>query len=74
MKFGVSPQKLRKKQFLLANSRTISTNLRVLGLDLHSSSPEPVNFFEAQSSLGKAHAVIWEGHSYGMPPVVPGLD
>ena len=41
-----------KKQFLLANSRAISTNLGVLGLDLHSSSPETVNFFGAQSSLG----------------------
>ena len=48
--------KITKKQFLLANSRAISTNLGILGLDLHSSSPEPVNFFGAQSSLG--------GHSF----------
>ena len=46
--------KTTKKQFLLANSRTISTNLGVLGLDLHSSSLERVNFFGAQSSLGRA--------------------
>ena len=46
--------KTTKKQFLLANSRTISTSLGVLGLDLHSSSHESVNFFGAQSSLGGA--------------------
>ena len=46
--------KTTKKHFLLANSRTISTNLGVLGLDLHSSSPERVNFFGAQASLGRA--------------------
>ena len=49
--------KTTKKQFLLANSRAVNTNL---GLDLHSSSPETVNFFGAQSSLG--------GHGPGMPP------
>ena len=59
--------KTTKKQFLLANSRAISTNLGVLGLDLHSSSPEPVNFFGAQSSLGGAQAVIW-GALPRMPP------
>ena len=67
--------KATKKQFLLANSRTISTNLRVLDFNLHSSSPKPANFFGAQSSLGKAQAVIWEGHGSGMPPrgARPGL-
>ena len=44
--------KITKRQFLLANSRAVTTNLGVLGLDLHSSSPEPVNFFGAQFSLG----------------------
>ena len=44
--------KTTKKQFLLANFRAISINLGVLGLDLHSSRPEPVNFFGARSSLG----------------------
>ena len=34
--------------------RAVNTNLGVLGLDLHSNSPEPVNFFGAQSSLGGA--------------------
>ena len=32
--------------------RAVNTNLGVLGFDLHSKSPEPVNFFGAQSSLG----------------------
>ena len=60
--------KTTKKQFLLANFKAISTNLGVLGLDLHSSSPEPVNLFGAQSSLG-AHKQSFEGgHGPGMPP------
>ena len=67
----MSPQKVRKnkkKQLLLINSRAISNILRVLGFDLHSSSPKPVNFFGAQSSLGWAQlsfrgeqAVSWGG-------------
>ena len=44
-KIRCSPQKLRKYRSFA------NTNL---GLDLHSSSPKPVNFFEAQSSLGGA--------------------
>ena len=43
-----------------------------LGLDLHSSSPEPGNFFGAQSSLGGAQ-FSFGGHGPGMPPVAPGL-
>ena len=57
---------ITKKQFLLSNSRAVNTNLGVLGLDSHSSSPKPVNLFGAQSSLGGAQflfrgaqAVIW---------------
>ena len=72
MKSGVSPQKLRK---ILA----VNTNLGVLGLDFHFSSPEPVNFFWAQSSLGGAQfsfggaqAVIWGGTAPECPPVAPG--
>ena len=38
-----------------------------LGLDLHSSSPEPVNFFGAQSSLGGAQFSFGR-HGPGMPP------
>ena len=46
-----------------------------LGLELHSSSSEPVNFFEAQSSLGGGHNFhlgghkqSFGGHGPGMPP------
>ena len=73
--------KITKRQFLLANSRAVNTNLGVLGLDLHSSSPEPVNFFGAQSllgghkqSFGGAQAVIWRGTAPECPPVAPGLS
>ena len=52
MKFGVSPQKLQKYRWQTCTN---------LGIDLHSSSPEPINFFGAQSSLGGAQAVIWGG-------------
>ena len=58
--------KITKRQFLLTNSRAVNTGLGILGLDLHSSSLEPVNFFVAQSSLGGAQAVIW-GARPGMP-------
>ena len=66
--------KITKKQFLLANSRAVNTNLGVLGLALHSSSPESVNFFGAQSSLGGhnfrlgGHKQSFGGHVPGMPP------
>ena len=63
--------KTKKKQFLLANSKAISTILGVLGLDLHSSSPEPVNLFGAQSSLGahkKSVGGAWPRNAPGMPP------
>ena len=46
-----------------------------LGLDLHSSNPDPVNFFGAQSSLGGGHSFClgghkqsFGGHGSGMPP------
>ena len=52
---------------MLANSKATSTSLGALGLDLHSSSPEPVNFFGAQSSLG-AHKQSFGGHDAGIPP------
>ena len=53
-----------------------------LSLDLHSSSPEPVNFFRAQSSLGGGTIFVWGGtssplggHGPGMPPSgAPGLE
>ena len=66
MNSGVKPQKQTvfiaksmKKQFLLVNSGVITSILGVLGLELHPSSTEPVNFFATQSSLGGAQAVIW---------------
>ena len=52
---------------MLANSKAISTNLGALGLDLHSSSPEPVNLFGAQSSLRGAHKQSFGGHGPRMP-------
>ena len=60
--------KIIKKQFLLTNSRAISTILQVSGLYLHSSSPKPINFFGAQSSLGGAQAVIWGARPRNAPP------
>ena len=72
MKYGVSPQKLRK-------CGRIHQFGSLLGLDLHSNSHEPVNFFGAQSSLGRhnfrlgAQAVIWGGTVPECPPVAPGL-
>ena len=73
--------KLQKKQFLLMNSRAISTILGVLGLNLHSSNPKPVNFLGAQSSFeGGWHNIRLGGHKqlFGgtapkCPPVAPGL-
>ena len=55
--------------------RCQSTKNTNLGLDLHSSSPEPVNFFGAQFSLGGETIFVWGGtssplggHDPGMPP------
>ena len=83
-------QKMKKKGLRIKNfyeircESTKITKIRVantnLGHDLHSSSPEPLNFFGAQSSLGGAQfsfggaqAVIWGGTAPECPPVVPGL-
>ena len=59
---------------MLANSRAVNTNLGVLGLDLHSNSPEPLNFFGgtvlawvAQSLFG-GHKQSFGGHGPRMPP------
>ena len=73
--------KSTKKQFLLTNSHLINSILGVSGLELHSSRTEPVNFFEAQSSLREAQfsfwdaqAVIWGGGAaLEFPLVAPGL-
>ena len=59
--FGVEPRKKglywksAKKQFLLTNSGVTTSILRVSGLELYSSSTEPVTFFGAKSSLGGGH-------------------
>ena len=50
-----------------------STNNTTLGLDLHSRSPEPVNFFEAQSSLGGAQIFVWGGTSSQLGGHGPGM-
>ena len=41
--------------------QAVNTNLGVLGLDLHSNGPEPVNFFGAQPSLVGAQ-FLFGGH------------
>ena len=57
-----------------------STKHTNLDLDLRSRSPDPVNFFGAQSSLGEAQfsfggtqALSWGGTAPVCPPVAPGL-
>ena len=80
MNYGVKPQKQTvfvakstKKHFLLTNSGVITSILGVSGLELLSSSSEPVNFFEAQSSIGGhnsrlgGHEQWFGGHSPRMP-------
>ena len=74
--------KSTKKQFLLTNSGLINSILGVSGLELHSSRTEPVNFFEAQSSLREAQFSFWDaqavilgrgGTASEFPLVAPGL-
>ena len=48
-----TPPPQESTRLLLTNFRAITSILGVLGLDLHSSSTKPVNFFGAQSSLGE---------------------
>ena len=67
--------KTTKKQFLLTDSRAITTILGVSSLNLPSCCTEPVNFFRAESSLGVeqfsfggAQAVIWGGTAPKCPP------
>ena len=69
--FRAKTGNLQKKRFLSRKCHEIrchSTKNTNLGLDLHSSSTEPVNFFGAQSSLGGAQAVIWGGTAPVCPP------
>ena len=88
MNYGVKPpkqtvfiSKSTKKPFLLTISGVTSSILGVSGLELHSSSTEPVNIHGAQSSLeearflfGGAQAVIWGGTAPECPPRGAGLD
>ena len=66
--------KSTKKQFLHTNSGVITNILGVSGLELHSSSTEPVNFIGAQSLLGEAQ-FLFGGHKQwfggGMAPECP---
>ena len=55
--------KSTKNQFLLTNSGLINSILGVSGLELHFSSTEPVNFFEAQSSLREAQFSFWDAQA-----------
>ena len=72
MKSGVGLHvKITKKQFLLTNSTAISTILRVSGLDLNSSSSEPIHLFGAQSSLGGGTTFVWGGHKQSFGGTVP---
>ena len=64
--------KITKKQYLLASYKTVNINVGVLGLDLHSSSPEPVNFFGAQFSLG-GHNFRLGGTSNHLGGARPGM-
>ena len=54
--------------------RAVNNNLGVLGLDLHSCSPKPVNFFGAQSSLGGAQFLFGGGTAPECSPMAPGLN
>ena len=53
---------IRCESTKITKIRADNTNLRVLGLNLHFNSPEPVNFFGAQSSLGGGHNFRLGGH------------
>ena len=77
-KKGLCPKSFMRswcKSTKITKIRAVNTNLGVSGLDLHSNSPKPVNFFGAQPSLGRAQvsfggaqALSWGGHGPEMPP------
>ena len=72
----VSKKKKKQKKVFIPKRHEIrcqSTKNTNLGLDLHSSSPEPVNFSGAQSLLG-GHKQSFGGYGPGMPPVAPGSE
>ena len=66
-------QKKRSSSQKRHEIRCQSTKNTNLGLDLHSSSPEPVNFSRAQSSLGGAQFSFGGSTAPVCPPVAPGL-
>ena len=53
---------IRCESTKITKIRIVNTNLGVSGLDLYSNSPEPVNFFGAQSSLMGAQ-FLFGGHT-----------
>ena len=69
----------RCKSTKITKIRAVNINLGVLGLDLQFNSPESVNFFGAQSSLGghnfrlRGHKQLFGRHGLGMSPVALGL-
>ena len=56
-----------KKTLLACEFQDDKHQFGSLDLDLHSSSHEPVNFFRAQSSLGRAQAVILGARPWNAP-------
>ena len=60
---------IRCKSTKVTKIRAVNTNFGVLGLDLHSNNPEPVNFFGAQSSLGGGGGT--SSHLGGTAPECP---
>ena len=61
---------IRCESTKITKIRAVNTNLGILGLDLHFNSPEPVNFFGAQSSLGGAQ-FSFGGHKQSFGGVWP---
>ena len=72
MKSGVSPQKLRKYLWQTPTWASICTPVAPSLLISSGHSPR-LGGGTIQFSFGRAQAVIWEGHSPGMPPMAPGL-
>ena len=54
---------IRCESTKITKLRAVNTSSGVLDLDLRSSSPEPVNFFGEQSSVGRGTIFVWGGTS-----------
>ena len=63
-----SSQKCHEVRCQFTKSTKITVANTNFGFDLHSSSPTPVNFFGAQSSLRGGAQFSFGGHGRGMPP------